>query len=333
MVLSPPMPNSNSSPGPTPLALVLAFGAIYIIWGSTYLAIRFAVETLPPFSMASVRFLVAGGLLYVWARRRGIPSPTRAEWRSATIVGACLLMGGNGGVVWAEQYIASGTAALLVATVPFWMVFLEWWSGQAQRPRLPVLLGLGVGLFGVWLLVADVSAQQTDLSSQLGIGALLFAAFSWSAGSIFSRRGGLPGSPWMATAAQMIAGGFGLGLLGALSGEAAGWSLGAVSLRSALSLVYLILAGAIVAYSAYVWLLRVASPAAVSTYAYVNPVVAVALGWMFASEQVTRRTAIASAVILGAVIVVHRSQRGRRNAPPSSGVTGGPMTPRTRIQP
>lgn len=313
VVLSRAMSDRSAAPRPRTIALVVAFGAIYIIWGSTYLAIRFAVETLPPFSMASVRFLVAGALLYAWARSRGIPAPTRAEWRSAWVVGALLLVGGNGGVVWAEQYIASGTAALLIATVPFWMVFLEWLAGQAPRPRASVLLGLAVGLIGVWLLVSDVSARHESGHATLGIAALLFAAFSWSAGSIYSRRGGLPRSPWMATASQMVTGGVALAAVSLVSGEMIGWRPEAASMKSVLSLVYLIVAGAIVAYSAYVWLLRVTTPAAVSTYAYVNPVVAVALGWLFASEPVTMRMGVASAIILGAVVVVHRTQGRARD--------------------
>jgi drug/metabolite transporter (DMT)-like permease len=315
------MSDSNGSSPPATLALVLAFATIYVIWGSTYLAIRFAVETLPPFSMASVRFLVAGGVLYAWSRSRGIPTPTGPEWRASAIVGALLLVGGNGGVVWAEQYIASGTAALMVATVPIWMVVLEWLSGQGPRPHARVVVGLAVGLLGVWLLVSDVSARQPDLASTIGIAALLFAAFSWAAGSIYSRRGGLPASPWMATATQMLMGGTLLGLIAAASGEVAAWDLSAASARSIAALVYLIVAGAIVAYSAYVWLLRVSTPAAVSTYAYVNPVVAVALGWLFAGEPLTPRTAVASAIILSAVVLVHRSQAGRRNEPTGSGVT------------
>lgn len=315
------MSDRLATPRPSTVALVLAFGAIYVIWGSTYLAIRFAVETLPPFSMASVRFLVAGALLYAWARWRGIPAPTRSEWWTAVLVGALLLVGGNGGVVWAEQYIASGTAALLIATVPFWMVFLEWLAGQAPRPKASVLLGLGVGLVGVWLLVSDVSAHHESGRATLGIAALLFAAFSWSAGSIYSRRGGLPSSPWMATASQMLTGGAALAIVSLLSGELVGWRPEAASLKSVLSLVYLIVAGAIVAYSAYVWLLRVTTPAAVSTYAYVNPVVAVALGWLFASEAVTVRMGVASAIILGAVVVVHRTQGRARDVGRGSGIT------------
>lgn len=291
------------SSDPPALLVLAAFAAVYLIWGSTYLAIRFAIETLPPFAMASVRFLVAGGLLYIVVRP-GAPRPTRAQWRSAAIIGVLLLGCGNGGVVWAQQWVPSGLAALLVASVPIWMVFIDWVFGGGLRPSPSLLAGLVLGLIGVGLLVSSEQIGAGSRESLLGGVALLLASLAWASGSIYSRSADLPSSPFLTTAMQMLAGSLALGIMSVLSGEGSGWSAGTISAKSLLSLGYLIVFGALVGYSAYIWLLRVSTPARASTYAYVNPVVAVLLGWLFADEQLDARAAVAMVVILASVVVV-----------------------------
>lgn len=285
------------------LRVVLAFAAVYIIWGSTYLAIRFAIDTLPGFLMAGVRFLLAGGLLYAWARSQGAARPSRIHWRSAAIVGGLMLLGGNGGVVWAEQHVPSGLTAVLIATVPLWVAVLDWlWRGS--RPTVRGLLGLALGLAGIGLLVGPgelAGSQGVDL---LGAGVLVLASLSWAAGSLYSRSAPLPGSPLLATALEMLAGGALLLVLGLAAGQATELDLARVSLRSLLALGYLVVFGSLVAFTAYIWLLRATSPARAATYAYVNPVVAVVLGWALAGEPLTTRTLLAAAVIIGAVVLI-----------------------------
>lgn len=292
----------GSSDPPTLLVLA-AFAAVYLIWGSTYLAIRFAIETLPPFAMASVRFLIAGGLLYAVMRPKAA-RPTKAQWRSAAVIGVLLLGCGNGGVVWAQQWVPSGLAALLVASVPIWMVLIDWLSGGGLRPNRNLLAGLVLGLVGVGLLVSSEQIGTGTRESLLGGLALLVASFAWASGSIYSRSADLPSSPFLTTSMQMLAGSVALALMSLVSGEATGWSAGTISAKSVLALAYLIVFGALVGYSAYIWLLRVSTPARASTYAYVNPVVAVLLGWLFADEQLDARAAIAMVVILASVVMV-----------------------------
>lgn len=293
--------------------MVSAFAAVYIIWGSTYLAIRFAIETLPPFLMAGMRFLIAGTVMYGWARSRGIANPTRTDWRGAAIVGGLLLLGGNGVLSWAEQRVPSGLAALLVAMVPLWMVLID----SAYRRALPggrVIMGLALGLVGLALLIGPGLRVDGSALDLVGVGAVTVASLSWAVGSLASRWVRLPESPLMATGAEMLAGGAMLVVLALALGEGAQLSLAAVSLRSVLALGYLIVFGSIVAFTAYVWLLNHATPARVSTYAYVNPVVAVFLGWAFAGETLTAQMLVAAGVIVAAVIII-TSQRDKHPAP------------------
>jgi drug/metabolite transporter (DMT)-like permease len=281
-----------------------AFAAVYLIWGSTYLAIRFAIETIPPHLMASARFLAAGAILYAWARYRGAPRPTFANWRAAAIVGGLLLLGGNGAVVWAETRVPSGVTSLLVATVPIWMALIETIRNGGRRPAGPVLAGLVLGLGGLALLLAPGKlAGRVDL---LGAGALLLGSFSWAFGSLLSRTANLPKSGFLAAAMEMIAGGVWLLLFGLVTGQAGQLTLAALSAKSLVSLAYLIVFGSLVGFTAYIWLLGATTAARVSTYAYVNPVVAVLLGWAFAREPMTLRTALAAAVIVGAVALIIR---------------------------
>jgi drug/metabolite transporter (DMT)-like permease len=287
---------------PSALRLAAGLGAVYVVWGSTYLAIRFAIESLPPFLMAGARFVVAGALLYAWARATGAARPTRANWRAAAIVGGCLLLVGNGGVVWSEQRVESGIAALLVTVVPLWLVLLDWLRPGGRRPGWRVTVGLLLGFAGVTLLVRPgASGGAID---PLGAGVLLVASFSWAWGSLASRRLPLPRSPLLTTGMEMLAGGALLLVASLLAGEPAAFDPSAVTGRSLLALGYLVAFGSLVGFTAYIWLLRVAPPALVGTYAYVNPVVAVFLGWAFAGEPLTARTLVAAAVIVTGVAVI-----------------------------
>ena len=278
---------------------------LYVVWGSTYVAIRFAVESLPPFLMASTRFLLAGTILYTWRRARGDAAPAGIEWRSAAIIGSLLLVGGNGGVSWAEQRIPSGVASLLVGAVPLWMALLDAVRPGAQRPDWRVIVGVLVGFAGVVVLIrpaeSPAGAENVDMA---GVVAVLLGTLLWSVGSLYGRHAPLPQSPLLATGMQMLAGGVGLLVLGTLSGEWGRLNLEAVSARSLWGLLYLIIFGALVAFSAYTWLLRVAPTPLVSTHAYVNPLVAVFLGHFLAGESLTLRILIAATVIVGSVVLI-----------------------------
>jgi len=300
--------------------LLSAFAAVYLIWGSTYLAIRFAIETLPPFSMAAVRFVVAGGILYVIARARA-PRPTLPQWRSAAIIGILLLAVGNGGVVWAQQWIPSGLTALMVATSSIWMVLVDWRFAGGSRPGRGLSLGLVMGLVGVGLLVSSEQVGFGRREGLLGAMVIVLAALSWASGSIYSRYADLPRSLALASAMEMLVGGAVLGVVALASGEVADFGTRTVSLKSALALGYLIVFGALIGFSCYIWLLRVTTPARVSTYAYVNPAVAVLLGWLLADEHLDLRAALAVLIILSAVVVV--TLKGGARPPPASTPAGG----------
>lgn len=295
--------------------IVTAFALVYVIWGSTYLAIRFAIEALPPLLMAGARFVVAGGLLYAWTRRRGAAErparPTRSEWAWGTLVGALLLLFGNGGVVWAERVVPSGVVALLVAAVPIWMVVLDWLRPGGARPTALVIAGLVTGLVGLVVLIGPESLVGGGAIDPVGAAVALAGSLAWAGGSILARSDRLPRTPLLATAVEMIGGGALLLVAGLLAGEASRFSPADVTLRSGLSWIYLVTFGSLVGFTAYIWLLGNVSAARASTYAYVNPVVAVFLGWALASEPLTARTLVAAAIIVGAValITVGRSRR------------------------
>ncbi len=303
--------------GPTRGRVALAFAAVYVLWGSTYLAIRFGIETIPPFLMAGTRHLIAGLLLYTWMRSRGTPRPSATHWRSATIIGGLMLLGGNGLVTWAEQRVPSGLAALIVASVPIWMAVLEGFEKRA-RPGGAVIAGLLLGLAGIALLVAPGRFAGNGHVDPIGALALLTAALCWSIGSLYSRRVPLPASTFTATAMEMIAGGTWLWVAGLLFGEGSRLHLSAISMRSAVSLAYLILFGSLIGFTAYVWLLKATTAARVSTYAYVNPIVAVVLGTLFAGEVITARVAIAAFVIVGSVALIITSRARPARSVPSA---------------
>jgi len=300
--------------------LLAAFAAVYLIWGSTYLAIRYAIESLPPFLMAGARFLVAGGVLAVWALARGARLPTWRHWRSAAIAGGFLLLGGNAGVVWAEQRVPSGLAALLVATVPLWMVLVERLRPGGRHPGGRVLLGVALGMAGGTLLVSRGQFAGGGAVDPAGAAALVAGSLAWAIGSIYARTAKLPSSPALATGMEMLCGGAFLTIAGSLAGEWPRLDLAQVSARSWWSLAYLVTFGSLVGFTAYIYVLGRTTPAKASTYAFVNPVVAVFLGWALAGEPVTARTLIAAAVIVAAVVVITLFDSG--SSPSRQGAKG-----------
>ena len=286
--------------------------AIYIVWGSTYLSIRFAVETIPPFLMAGTRFLVAGLILYVWRRLAGDPSPTPRQWRSAVIVGLLLLLGGNGLVSWAEQHVASGIAALMIASVPLWMALIDTLRPRGIIPDRRIVLGLLVGFGGLALLVtSSKSVSASEGINPLGIGSLLLASLLWSIGSVYSRDADMPESSLLGTGIEMFGGAAGLFLVGTFAGEWRALHLAAITSRSLLGLAYLITFGSLIGFVSYAWLLRNAPLSLVSTYAYVNPVVAIFVGAWLGNELINGRIIIAALVIIGSVVVINMSKQAK----------------------
>lgn len=306
--------DESDAEGGRKLRVGLALGILYFIWGSTYLAIRFAIDTLPPFLMAGVRFLVAGSVLLAWAKARGAEGPTGRAWQTAALSGALMLGCGNGSVVWAEQFVPSGMVALLIATVPLWIVLQDWGWGRGGRPSFEVLSGILWGFLGVAVLVTGSEIGRATLQDLLGGFLVLVGAGTWAAGSLVARYGARPTSAELGNGIQMLAGGSLLVLAGLLRGEAWGFELGTVSRTSIFALMYLIVFGSLVAFSSYIWLLRNTTPAVASTYAYVNPVVALVLGWALAGEPLTPRTLLAAFIILSAVMVI--TTRRSRGGPP-----------------
>jgi drug/metabolite transporter (DMT)-like permease len=315
---------------PAALSIWLALGALYVIWGSTYLAIRVAVRTIPPFLMAGVRFMVAGGLMYAWAVRRGDREgdrPRGRQWVAATVIGGFLLLGGNGGVVWAEQHIPSGIAALLIATVPLWLALLD---RVAFGNRLPfqALAGLALGFGGLVLLVEAHTGGRLNMA---GLLVLIMASILWATGSLYARRAPLPDRPLVGTGMEMLAGGALLTVVGLARGELGQLDVSAISGESLWGLLFLIVFGSWIGFSSYVWLLRVAPVSLVGTYAYVNPVVAVLLGWAILSEAVTGRTLLAGAIIVLGVALIILARPGS-SGDPAEGTPVGDLIRRLRAR-
>jgi len=298
--------------------IVLAFAAVYVIWGSTYLAIRYAVETIPPFFMAGCRFLAAGAVLYFWTRAGGAARPSRREWAGAALIGFLLLVSGNGGLCWSEQRVPSGLAALLLAAIPIWMVLLDSLRRDGTRLGARVIGGMVTGLVGIILLVGPAHLWGSSRVNPAGAGVLMLSAFSWSLGSVLSHKVSLPHSPFQAAAMEMLAGGAFLLVLGLLSGESRHLHLDAVAARSLFGLVYLVAAGSLLGFTAYFWLLRTVPTARVATYAFVNPAVAVILGWALGSEVVTVRELLASATIIAGVALIITHKPGRSTLAPGT---------------
>ena len=286
------------------MSLALAFLSIYTIWGSTYLAIRFAIVTIPPFIMAAIRFLISGAVLYTWTRVRSTPAPSRSNWKATATIGGFLLFGGNGGVVNAEQVLPSGLTAVLITTVPLWMALVELFRKDRIVPRPQIIFGLVLGFGGVISLVGPGDFGGGSGLNTFWALVLILASLSWAIGSVYSRKASVPSNPLLGSGMEMIAGGLLLLVASLFTGEWANFQPTNLSLLSLLSFVYLVVFGAMIAYSAYVWLLTKTSTAKVSTYAYVNPVVAVLLGYFLGGEQLTIRTVLASAVIVLAVVFI-----------------------------
>jgi drug/metabolite transporter (DMT)-like permease len=284
--------------------IIAAFASIYIIWGSTYLAIRYAIETIPPFIMGGTRFLVSGALLYLWARSRGASRPTKLHWRNAIIAGGFLLLGGNGAVVWAEQFVPSGLTALLVSILPVWLVIIEWVRPPRKRPTGAVLVGLVLGFIGIIVLVGPGNVGGQGDVRPLGALVLIFGSLSWAIGSFWSRDAKLPESALLTTGMEMLGGGALLIIVGAMSGELSHLDIHHVSRSSTVGLVYLITFGSLLGFTSYIWLLDKVSPAHLGTYAYVNPIVAVVLGWAIAGERLSIRTGVAAAIVICAVALI-----------------------------
>lgn len=285
------------------LKLGMAFLAVYFIWGSTYLAIRFVVETIPPFFMAGTRFIIAGLMLYTLTSVRGTSAPTSAHWRDAFVVGGLLLLGGNGAVVWAEQWVPSGLTSLLIATTALWMVLLNSLHHRT-RPSLGGIFGLLLGFAGVALLVGSIENTGNNNMMVPAAAVVLLGAFLWAGGSLYSRSAKASLSQLQPVAMQMIAGGVLLLSASLITGEWTRVMLDQVSMRSILSWFYLIIFGSLVAFSSYIWLLKHTTPSRVSTYAYINPLVALILGMVLAEEALTTRNVIATIIIILSVAII-----------------------------
>ncbi|MEP7015820.1 MAG: EamA family transporter [Verrucomicrobiota bacterium] len=307
-------------PAPKKLWIILAFAGIYLIWGSTYLGILFAIQSIPPLLMAGARFLLAGTILYAVACMSGAPKSRWIEWRTSLIVGACLLLGGNGGVTLSEQYVPSGLAALLVATVPIYIALLSWLFGLGQRPTAITWAGLAGGFVGVGVLIGPAlrfKATGESPYAWIGMSILLCSSLIWSAGSLYARNAQNAPSPFLGAAQQMLCGGALLFIAGIVRGELRLFDPGRVTTQSFVAFIYLVLIGGIIGYVSYAWLLRHCEPAKVATYAYVNPIVAVTLGALFAHETLSFRTLLGAALIIGSVAVVITAQQMK---PKGSGI-------------
>ena len=292
--------------------LVAAFAAVYLIWGSTYLAIAFAIRTIPPLLMAGFRFLLAGGVLYVWARASGGPRPDSRHWRTTLVLGALFFLCGNGAVVWVEQELSSGLTALLVAMVPLWTALLEWLRPGGERPTGPVILGLVLGFAGVAFLVAPGHLAGAEHVNPLWALMLAGSTLAWAAGSVYSRGARLPPGSGMVAGMEMLCGGVLLLLLSAASGDLGRFHPSEVTARSLVSFLYLAIFGSLITFTAFAWLLKVSTPAKVATAGYVNPMFAVLLGWALGGEALTLRALIASVVIIVGVAAIVTGQAARR---------------------
>lgn len=301
----------------------VALIALYIVWGSTYLAIRFAVETIPPFLHSGLRFLISGLILVLWRRAAGDKMPTRIQWRSLAIIGTLLLLGGNGLVGFAEQRIASGIAALIVGTVPLWLVLIEALRPGGGKPTWQALLGLIVGFSGIYLLIGPSELTGDLQFDTVGTVAVIFASFFWSLGSIYSRNAELPESALMMTGGEMLAGSVLIFLVSFLMGEWNTFTVAQVSTQSWLALIYLITFGSMIGFVAYIWLLQNAPISLVATYAYVNPLVAVLLGAWLASEPLTPRILVAAGIIIGSVVFINWARQTKVKTEPLQSASSG----------
>jgi len=307
---------------PAAAMFVAAFAAIYVVWGSTYLAIRIAIESMPPFGMAGTRFVIAGLALFAALRLRGAPWPLPNQWRDNFVAGSLLLLGGNGLMCWAEQTIPSGVTALIVGVGPLFTVLFDWLWARTQRPTLMTVAGMLLGLCGVVWLAAPWQHGRGALDPR-GMIAVLLACVSWSLGAIYSRHARRQAEPLVASSVQMLGGGLALLITAWIHGDFARLELSAITGRSWAAFAYLIVMGSLVGFSTFVWLMKHSTPARVFTYAYVNPVVAVFLGWLVAGEAVSARMVSAAVVIVAAVMIITLKAGGRKSEP-SVGVPADP---------
>ncbi len=293
--------------------IFLAFAAVYVLWGSTYLFIKYAIETIPPFTLGAARFVVSGGLLYALARWRGAPGPTAFELRLAGITGVLMLGLGNGGVMLAEKTVPSGIVALIVSSVPIWVVLLDWLRPTGTRPRKTMFAGLALGLVGMVILIGPKAIVGEGHIDETGAVILLVGSISWSIGTLMTRSAHRPGSPLVFAALQMLAASAAMLVMSLISGDGRQFSWSGLTPLSMFSFWYLVIAGSIIGYTAYVYLLGVVSAAKASTYAYVNPIIAVVLGWLFASEPLGVRMIVAAGVTLGGVAIITSSQASAKS--------------------
>jgi drug/metabolite transporter (DMT)-like permease len=298
-----------------PKWLVLtAFASVYLIWGSTYLGIHIAIQSIPPLFMAGGRFVIAGTLLYTVMRLRGAPRPDAGHWASCAVIGALLLVGGNGAITWAQKTVPTNIAALFVAATPLWMNLFDWLRPRGTRPRFAVVCGLVLGFVGVAFIVMSKDHLGNRVVAPLGAIVLVAANITWALGSIYSKYARQPASALLAVAMQMICGGVLLVLSGTAMGEMREFHPGAITASSLAAFVYLTLVGSLIAFTAYVWLLQVSTPARVATYAYVNPLIAVLLGRLVLNEPFPKSLALAAGLILGAVVLTTAVRRKQRRS-------------------
>lgn len=307
----------NTTVPPSRLKIFLAFAAIYLIWGSTFLGIRFTIETMPPLFMSGTRFLLAGIILYWIARWQGIPAPSGVQIKTSGLIGVFLVLLGNGGVAWAEQAVPSSMAALLIATVPLWITLLGYLFFQKPRPDVKTVAGLVLGLAGMLTLIGPENLMGQGKMDVVSLLVIIVSTVSWAFGSLYAARSKKAAAPLMSTAVQMIVGGILQLMVGVLLGEPAELNLAGFSTKSILSFGYLVVFGSLIGFSSYSWLIRVAPPSRVATYAYVNPLVAVLLGWLFGGEAVTMQMLLAGLLILPAVILILQANATKeKTAPP-----------------
>ena len=287
---------------------------MYVVWGATFLGMKVAIASIPPYLMAGVRFMLAGGLMYLWSRLRGNPPPARVHWKSAALVGALLMLFGNGNVAWAQQRLPTGITAILVASAAIWIVLLDWWRPGGQRPSAMVLAGMALGTLGIGILVS--SRTPGARLDPIAVMVLLISAASWAAGSIVSRHAPAPKSWVQSTGMQMLCGGTFLFIAAVLTGQTRDFSIHQVTRTSLIGFAYLVFGGSIIGFTAYMWLLSRVSAAKAATYAYVNPVVAMILGVAFLGERLTPRALLASALSLGGVGLITLARSGSKSEPP-----------------
>ncbi|MCX6057645.1 MAG: EamA family transporter [Chloroflexi bacterium] len=298
----------------------LALIALYLVWGSTYFGIKVAIETIPPFFHAGVRFLISGIILVAWQRAAGQQMPTRKQWISTAIIGSLLLLGGNGLVSWAEQFIPSGIAALIIASVPLFLVAAEAIRPNGVKPNWQSIVGLLIGFVGIYVLINPAEASTGTGLNIYGVAALLSACLLWATGSVYSKSADLPKSALMSTGAQMLMGSIGLFIVSLATGELHGWNPAEVSTRSMIGLGYLITIGSIVGFGSYTWLLQNAPISLVATYAYVNPIVAILLGVWLGHETLEPRIGLATAIIIGSVIFINSRNKPKAKEEAKEGV-------------